>query len=189
MRHRKALVLWAVLAGMAGMTVWARAEEPAGSLHRERMEKLGFLVGEWQGEGWWIEPGQREKQAFRQTESVRTKLDGMLLVFEGLGKTAVGPGGAEKVTHDAFAILTWDEKNARYRFLAWRAADGVTIDTEAKVGDRSLQWGFSSPQGTIRFTITLTAQGEWLEVGEASRDGQRWFKVLEMRLKRVAHRP
>lgn len=184
MRHRKVWVLCAVLAGMAGLTVRAQSPETAaGMVQRERMEKVGFLVGEWRGEGWWIEPGQRERQPFRQTESVQAKLGGRILVIQGLGRSAVG--GEEKVTHDAFAILFWDEAAGRYRFLAWRAADGDTIDTEAKVGDKSLQWQRTTPQGTIRFTITLTEQGEWHEVGEATRDGQRWFKVLEMKLKRV----
>lgn len=177
MRNRKALVLWIVLAGLAGM---AEAQEgAAGAAQREQVKKLDFLVGEWKGEGWsQMGPGS-QRETFQATETVQPKLDGMILVFDGLGKDSSG-----KVGHQAYAVLSWDQAAQRYRFLAFRA-DGIVVDTAPVIGDKTMQWGFEIPQGKLRFTLDFTKPGEWFETGEWSRDGQQWVKFMEMKLKRV----
>jgi hypothetical protein len=176
MRNRKAWVLWIVLVGLAGM---ARAQDgAAGSAQREQVKKLDFLVGEWKGEGW-SQIAQGPRETFQATETVQAKLDGMILVFEGLGKDSSG-----KVGHNAYAVLSWDQATQRYRFLAFRA-DGIVVDTAPVMGDKTMQWGFEIPQGKLRFTLDFSKPGEWFETGEWSRDGQQWVKFMEMRLKKV----
>ena len=50
------------------------------------MKKLEFLVGDWSGEATVLRgPGQFVELA--QTESVQFKLDGLVLVIEGTGRT------------------------------------------------------------------------------------------------------
>jgi hypothetical protein len=53
---------------------------------RTAMKKLGFLVGDWSGEASVLRsPGQFAELA--QTESAQFRLDGLVLVIEGVGRT------------------------------------------------------------------------------------------------------
>ena len=63
------------------------AKAPAAQ--REAMKKLDFLEGQWKGESWTeFVPGQR--QAARGTETVRSKLGGLLLTIEGVHRRKTG---------------------------------------------------------------------------------------------------
>ena len=147
------------------------------------MKKLDFIVGQWQGEGWiMLGPGQR--YAFRQTENVQRKVGGTVLLIEGLGKS-MDSSNAGAVVHNAFAVVSYDKEAKVFRWRAFRA-DGSSVDTEAKVSENMLVWGFRDPRGgNVRFTIKLNEKGQWFEVGEMSRDGQTWLKFFEMTLNRV----
>lgn len=146
------------------------------------MKRLDFLVGQWQGEGWiMFSPNQRH--TFRQTENVQRKVDGAVLLIEGLGKS-MDAGNAGAIVHSAFAVLSYDKDAKVFRIRAFRA-DGSSVDTEAKVSENMLIWGFRDPRaGNIRFTIKLNEKGQWFETGEMSRDGQTWLKFFEMTLNR-----
>jgi hypothetical protein len=157
------------------------AQSP-GSVSRAEMKKLDFMAGRWQGEGW-IELGP-ERHTFRQTETIESKVDGLVMVVEGLGKDKA-PGKENVVVHNAFAVVSYDGPAKQFRWRAFRA-DGLTLDVEARVSENSLVWGFPAPRGgDIRFTIKLTEKGEWFEVGEFSQDGKTWLKFFEMTLQRV----
>src|SRR5437868_12634571 len=92
---------------------WSLAQVPAAA-EREAMKKLDFLVGEWKGEGWMeFAPGQR--RTFKGTEVVQSKLDGLLVTIEGLHRGQVGGRGDEVVVHNAFALVSYDDKANRYR--------------------------------------------------------------------------
>ena len=148
------------------------------------MKRLDFLVGQWQGEGW-IMLGTKQRHTFRQTENVQRKVDGTVLLIEGLGKS-MDTGDAGAIIHTAFAVLSYEKDAKVFRWRAFRA-DGSSIDTEAKVSENMLVWGFRDPRGgNIRFTIKLNEKGQWFEVGEMSRDSQTWLKFFEMTLNRVA---
>jgi hypothetical protein len=91
----------------------------------------------------------------------------------------------ESVVHTAFAVLSYDEKANKYRFQAFTGS-GNYAESEAKLGDKSLEWGLRTPQGgEIRYTIKLNPKGQWFEIGEFSRDGKEWQKFFEMTLDRV----
>src|SRR5438477_10107575 len=93
-------------------------QPPAPAAQREAMKKLDFLVGEWKGEGWMeFAPGQR--RTFRGTEVVQSKLDGLLLTIEGLHRGQVGGTGEGAVVHQAFALVSYDDKAKRYRCQAY----------------------------------------------------------------------
>ena len=148
------------------------------------MKRLDFLVGQWQGEGW-IMLGPNQRHTFRQTESVERKVDGTVLLIEGLGKS-MDAGNAGAIIHSAFAVLSYDKDAKVFRWRAFRA-DGSSVDTEAKVSENMLVWGFRDPRaGSMRFTVRLNEKGQWFEIGEMSRDGQTWLKFFEMTLNRVA---
>ena len=148
----------------------------------EEMKKLDFLVGRWQGEGWiMLGPGQR--RTFRQTESVQPKAGGTVLLIEGMGRSKDAANEGATI-HSAFAVVSYDRGAKVFRWRAYRA-DGNSIDTEAKVSENMLVWGFRDLRGETRFTTKLNEKGQWFEVGEFSRDGKTWQKFLEMILDRV----
>jgi len=146
----------------------------------EAMRKLDRWVGHWKGQGWAeMFPGQRHE--FTITETIQRKMDGLVLLVEGLGKDEDGAP-----THNALAILSYDSGAKQHRFRSWRLPGGQFRDSEAKLTASGLEWGFQDPGGPhIRFTIQLKETGQWFETGELSRDGNTWRKFFEMTLERV----
>jgi hypothetical protein len=169
-------MLWTALLCATSLAVLAQG--PA-SGQRAEMKKLDWLVGHWQGAGW-IEMGPRGKKEFTQTETIQSKLGGLVLVIEGLGKAREDGS----TVHTALAFVSYNERAKTYQ---WRAftAEGRQTDTVAKVGTNTLEWGMEiAGRGRMRYTIMLNKNGEWFEVGEMSQDGQKWHKFFEMTLKR-----
>jgi hypothetical protein len=148
------------------------------------MKKLSFLEGQWKGESSTeFVPGR--PQASLGTETVKSKLGGLLLTIEGAHRRKVGEQQAGDVVHQAFAVVSYDEQAKRYRFQAHTDRGNYT-EAEAKVADGKLEWGFRVPQfGEVRYTISVTEKGEWSEIGEVSSDGKRWRKFFSMTLDRV----
>ncbi len=150
---------------------------------RAAMAKLDFLKGEWKGESW-TEFATGTRQKSQGTETVQSKLGGLLLTIEGVHRRLV-EGQASEIVHHAFAVISYDDKEKRYRLQAFTERGGYT-DAKAKVTDGKLEWGFRlSATAEIRYTITLNDKGQWFEIGEISRDGKGWSKVFEMTLQRV----
>lgn len=166
-----------LLAAAATTAALAQPPEPP-SL--EPMQRLGFLVGTWEGEGWFeFEPGRRA--TFASREVVEARLGGRVLVVEGLHRAPM-PGRPEPVpVHHALGVFSHDEEEG-YRFHTW-LANGHGGEHAARLEDGALIWGYDDPRrGTVRYTITLSEAGEWVEVGDASRDGETWHRFFEMRL-------
>jgi hypothetical protein len=163
-------LLWISSVGLVAQTA---------ALQRAEMKKLDWLVGQWQGAGW-IQMGPQGRKEFTQTENIQTRLDGLVLVIEGLGKSKTDGS----TVHSAMAFVSYDERAKTFR---WRAftAEGRQTDAEAKVGKNTLEWGFEIPNfGRMRYTLKLNEKGEWFEVGEVSQDGQSWRQIFEMTLQR-----
>ena len=170
----KRTILITVLALFA---VAAYAQQPA------EMKKLDWLVGDWSGEAW-IQMGPKKEGGF-QTERVQKKLGGDIIVIDGLGKRKNEDGTAGDVVHEAFGVISWDATKKVYRFDAWTAREGYVAAWMTVGDDRSATWGFDTPSGgKVRYTIKPTANGEWNEIGEFSRDGNTYMKFFEMTLKK-----
>ncbi len=164
-------------------SVFSQEAQSVPSEHRTAMKSLDFLVGQWDGEGF-IMFGPDDRRTFRQTETVERKVDGTVLVIEGLGKGKIAGKGEEVTIHSAFAVISFDKEAKVYRWQAFKA-DGTSFDVQPQVSDRSIVWGFKDVRaGDIRFTIKLNDRGQWVEIGELSRDGKNWFKFFEMTLNR-----
>ena len=154
-----------------------------GALPPGPMRQLDWLVGEWRGAGTMMRgPGQQVEGSI--VERATSHAGGHALTLTGLGKAAV-PGNDSVVVHDAFAMLWHDAEAGKFRLKTFRAT-GHTVDADIEVGERRIVWGFPDPRaGQIRFTVSLTPEGRWHEVGELSRDGATWMKFFEMTLSRV----
>jgi hypothetical protein len=69
------------------------------------MNRLAFLEGSWEGQGWHQAGPDAERRHFTQTEDIQRKLDGQLLIIEGRGHAADDP---ERVVHQALAVVHYD---------------------------------------------------------------------------------
>jgi hypothetical protein len=170
------------LALLSALAAPAAAQSPP-EAQRAEMKNMDFLLGEWDGTGWVeLRPGQR--QPFTIHESAQSKLDGLALLLEGLGKSRT-PEGKERITHHALATVAYDQQARGYRISAYRVGGGF-VSGDVRVAGTTMTWGFTDPRaGEIRFTIVVDGKGQWDESGEASRDGGKsWHPFLHMTLHR-----
>jgi len=170
--------LSAALAAVAFVGAIAADEPTPKEVQQREMKKLDWLVGRWNGAGW-ILMGPQGRHELTQTETIEAKLDGLVLVIEGLGK-AKDDGST---VHAALALVSYDHRAKTFR---WHAITPEgQIDTEAKVGTDKLEWSLQIPQrGRMRYTITRNDKGEWVEIGEMSQEDQTWRKFFEMTLRK-----
>ena len=175
---KRAWPMMAVVLVLAAGGAFAQAPAPSDEA-RDAMAKLKFLVGSWKGDAvMQMRPGAADEAS--QTEVVESRLDGLLLVVEGIGRDKYG---TDKVVHHALALISYDVAAKQYRVVAYRQ-DGQSVDAKAKfLDDGRFQWGFDMPGRSVRYTIT-DRKGDWHETGEYSVDGKAWTQFLEMQLKR-----
>lgn len=168
-----------LLVSAMGLSAMAQAPTPTPTTQLEAMKKLHFLLGEWRGDGWAM-VGQKREGA-KQTETVQSKVGGVALLVEGLGRSAADNN---LIVHNALAVISYDVQKKSYRVSTYQSS-GVTVEAEATVADNALEWGFKTERGTVRFAIKLNEKGEWHEVGDFSPDGKTWYKFMEMTLQKV----
>jgi hypothetical protein len=148
---------------------------------KTKMEIFKSWAGVWKGEGsMQMGPGVQKKSSVE--ERIELKLDGAIVVVEGIGKTDAGTP-EEKVVHHAFAVLSYDQVSQTYKFKSY-LKDGKSADAWFEpLGENKYQWGFDAPSGKIRYTITLDPVAKtWNEIGEFSQDGTTWRPFFEMKL-------
>lgn len=163
---------------LAGPTA---GQAPSVDAQKDAIRRLDWLVGRWTGEGRFF-AGPDRTSTGAATETVQPRLDGAVLLIEGRGTAQ--SGGREVPVHEALGVLSYDPERKKYLLRAYRRG-GQSVDADVEVGDRRMVWGFTAPQGRVRFTIRLDEQGRWHEVGEISQDGASWRKYLEMTLTRT----
>jgi hypothetical protein len=178
MKTASKAVLAAALTAVALLGAFAADQPTPKEVQHREMKKLDWLVGRWKGTGW-IQMGPQGRHEFTQTETIDAKLDGLVLVIEGLGK-AKEDGST---VHAALAFVSYDHRAKTFRWHAF-TPEGQ-IDTEARVGTDTLEWSLQIPQrGRMRYTITRNEKGEWFEIGEMSQEDQTWRKFFEMTLRK-----
>jgi hypothetical protein len=126
-------------------------------------------------------PGEPRKS--KVDEHIESRLDGMVLLVEGIGK-AQDAAKQETIVHHALAILSYDKNTEQYKFRSY-LKDGRSTDAWLKpTGENTFQWGFDIPgRGKTRYSIVLDpARRTWDETGEFSQDGTTWMKFFSMHL-------
>src|SRR5262245_15484163 len=92
---------------------------------RAAMKKLSFLVGEWAGEASVLRgPGQVVD--LDQSEVAQFKLDGLVLMIEGVGRSK--PDGKSML--QALGLISFDDASGTYRMRAFN--DGRWLETEVQ---------------------------------------------------------
>jgi hypothetical protein len=151
------------------------------------MKKLDFLVGTWEGKGWIMT--QKGRETFTVTETLERKLGGQIVVVDGLGKSVDKETGKERIVHQAYGIFSYDATSGKIKFRWYKADGGEEDETTIQVSDNKFIWGFDVPENSVKvkFTEVINEKGNWLEIGEVTRDGGKiWFKFFEMELTKVS---
>jgi hypothetical protein len=149
---------------------------------KDAMKNLQWLVGKWEGEGW-VGTNSTERSWSISSENVQSKLDGLVLLVEGTHYQK-GEGGQNTVALKALGIISYDAQSSQFKFHSY-THQGQEGDFEAMLIDKKFRWIMQMPQQTIRYTIELTEDDRWFEIGEVSTDGTSWKKFFEMNLKRL----
>lgn len=161
-RRKAPIGLAAILASIVTLTPVLAAQSPAGNevdAQREAMQKLAFLSGRWSGPIT-VFRGPGEPLHLTQTETVKYKLDGLVLLIEGKSTSSDG-----KVLFGALATVSYDEDSKAYRIRAYNG--GHYVDTDLSVSSIGFSWAFTAGPMRIVNTMQLTAKGEWNENTEA----------------------
>jgi len=143
------------------------------------MQKLDFLVGTWAGEARLLR-GTGEVAELSQTEEARYKLDGLILMIEGIGRTR----SDGKAALQAVGLISYDDETGTYHMRAFN--DGRWLETEVKLADsgRGLAWGFALGDIKTRSTLTVNGKGEWTELAEVTVGSQPARKLMELTVRR-----
>jgi len=158
-------------------TLWSQTEQRKDSL--VSIDQLGFMIGNWEGEGW-IVGKDRAKKTFTQSESIVPKVNHTLLVIDGIGHSKEEP---EKVIHNAFGVISYND--SKMTMLSYSTAGDKMENEMLLTGDKTLEWSFKDERGgTIKFSEDFSTEGIWKEKGEYSFDGENWFQFFEMTLKK-----
>ena len=137
------------------------------SLSKSKIVDLGFMVGNWKGNGWMM--GQEGKSEFEQTENIQFKLDSTAILIEGVGRTN------GKIVHNALAILTYNKINENYSFRSY-LQNGQNAEFKGELIDNKFYW---YPNEKVRYIIWLNDNGQWYEKGEYKREDN-WNQFFEM---------
>jgi hypothetical protein len=142
---------------------------------REAMKKLGFLVGKWAGEACLLR-GPAESVELLQTEEAQYKLDGLIVLIEGVGRTK--SGGQPLL--QAFGIISYEDESRTYRLRAFN--DGRFLETQMKLLEegKGMSWGFALGEIRTNSVLRINERGEWTELAEISIGSQPPKKLLEL---------
>ncbi len=158
------------------------AQAPRGpnvEAQRAAMKKLDFLIGTWTGEDR-VQMGPGEPLVLAQTENIQSKLDGLLLLIEGAGRSK----SDGKLMFQALATVSYDDETGQYRMRAYN--DGRYRDTELTLAysGKGFTWGFPMGQMQMNFVMVLNDKDEWSETGEMTAPGQPPHKFVELTVRR-----
>jgi hypothetical protein len=146
---------------------------------RAAMKKLSFLAGEWAGEARVLR-GPGEPMELIQTEKAQYKLDGLLLMIEGVGRTKSGGQPALR----ALGIISYDDESQTYHMRAFN--DGRFLETEVRIppGSQSLTWGFALGEISTKSVLRIDDSGAWTELHEITIGSQPPKQLMEISVHR-----
>lgn len=161
-----------------------RAAAPGVAAQKEAMKKIEWLAGDWEGTAKFDSGrggGEDTWMTIRQSEAVKMKLSGRVMLIEGTGR--VKAGEEDRVVFEALATVSYDPESQSFKMRAF-GPEGA-VDPSFEVGDKTVIWGFTTRMGKVKYTIKLDEKGRWVEVGERSGDdGKTWKKFIELTLER-----
>jgi hypothetical protein len=146
---------------------------------RAALKKLDFLVGKWSGEAR-VSRGPGESLELIQTEEAQYKLDGLILVIEGIGKTKTDG----KAALQALGIVSYDDEGGTYRMRAYN--DGRYLETDLKLSEngKGITWGFALGDIKTSSILRMNEKDEWTELTEIAIGSHPARKFMELTVSR-----
>jgi len=160
----------------------APPKTPNVAAQRAAMKKLEFLAGEWSGDASVLR-GAGQLVDLVQTESDQFKLDGLLLAFEGVGRSKIDGRPALQ----ALGLISFDDEAGTYWMRAFN--DGRWLETEVKLadGENSISWGFALGEYRTTTVLRINDKGEWTELGQLTIGDRPPRKMIDLRVHRISH--
>jgi len=146
---------------------------------REAMTKLDFLIGKWTGEARLLR-GPTESVELLQKEEAQYKLDGLIVVIEGVGRTK---SGAQPILQ-ALGIISYDDEIQTYRLRAFNDGRFLESDVKLLAEGRGMTWGFALGEIRTNSVLRINERGEWTELAEISIGSQPSKKLLELTVRK-----
>ena len=143
------------------------------------MKKLDFLLGKWIGEARVLR-GSGELVDLIQTEEAQYKLDGLILVIEGIGKTKA----EGKLALQALGIVSYDDEARTYHMRAYN--DGRYLETDLTLSEdgKGFTWGFALGEIKTSSVLRINEKGEWTELTQIAILSQPALKLMELTVTR-----
>lgn len=144
------------------------------------MAKLAVMEGKWKGTGWKLNP-DGSKSSSNIEENIAYKLDKTVFLVEGIGSLDDGT-----VVHHALGFIAFNPMTKAYTMKSF-LTNGLSMEANFEIVEpnKSFNWWFKDQRGgTVRYKVKFE-NNTWNEEGEYSRDGQTWFKTLEMNLTKI----
>jgi hypothetical protein len=150
------------------------------NVQRAAMKKLEFLVGKWNGEARLLR-GPGEWMDLNQSEEAQYKLDGLILVIEGVGRRK--SDGYSLL--QAVGVISFDDETASYRIRAFN--EGRFLESNMKLldQDKTMNWGFVLGEVTTKSVLRINERGEWTELAEIKIGSEPPRKLLELTVRRI----
>jgi hypothetical protein len=142
---------------------------------REAMKQLDFLIGKWTGEARLLR-GPSESVELLQSEEAQYKLDGLIVLIEGVGRKK--PGAQPLL--QALGIISYDDENGTYHLRAFN--DGRFLESQVALlaEGQGMTWGFALGEIKTNSVMRINERGEWTEFAEISIGSQPPNKLLEL---------
>jgi|SRR5215510_2214492 len=152
----------------------AQIQTPNIEAQRTAMKKLSFLIGEWSGEAS-LTRGPGIVVELSQTEVAEFKLDGLVLMVEGIGRTK----SDGRVALQALGLITFDDATGTYRGRGYN--DGRWLEGEVKLrDDGKMCWGFALGEISTKSVMRINEKGEWTELTELTIGSATPSKLMEL---------
>jgi hypothetical protein len=152
---------------------------PDTEAQRAALKKLDFLAGKWSGEAR-VQRGPGEPLELIQTEEAQYKLDGLILIIEGIGKTK----GEGKLSLQAFGVVSYDDETGTYHMRAYN--DGRYLETDVKLSEdgKGITWGFALGEFKTSSVLRINEKGEWTERTDIAIGSQPPRRLMELTVSR-----
>jgi len=146
---------------------------------RSAMKKLEFLVGKWSGEARVFRLTNQPVELV-QTEEAYYKLDGLLLIIEGIGRNR----SDGKTALQALGVVSYDDETGTYRMRAYN--DGRYLETELTLSDsgKGISWGFTLGEVKTSSVLRINEKCQWTEITDITVGSQVARRFMELTVDR-----
>ena len=165
------------------VTMAQTPQTPNLEAQRAAMKKLDFLVGEWSGHAS-AARGPGVIIELEQSEVAQFKLDGLVLMIEGVGHNK----SDGQFALQALGLISFDDVSGRYRMRAYNDGRWLESDVTLLEDGKSLSWGFSLGEISTKSVLRINDKGEWTELAEITIGARPPQKLMELVVQRVTRR-